>query len=111
MTNKSETNTKRHHRRMLIIGQMKAKEAIQKLEDTEILRDINAAVKTNQTITQSGDLNIGALNYAFSTIEAHDLTVSKILLNPRQYSDLRIMGRDVYDEATRRDVLMSGLFG
>ena len=90
---------------------MKAKEAIQKLEDTEILTDINAAVKSNQTVTQSGDLSIASLNYAFSTIESHDLTVAKIVMHPRQYADFRIIGRDVYDEATRRDVLMSGLFG
>lgn len=96
---------------LLTIKQMKAKEAIQKLEDTQIFNAIKGAVRTNQTVTQSGDLSIASLNYAFSTIEAHDLTVSKILLNPRQYSDLRTLGRDVYDEATRRDVLMSGLFG
>lgn len=63
---------------------MKAKEAIQKTEDTEILRDINAAVKSTQTVTQSGDLNVGTLNYAFSTIEQHDLTVAKIVMHPSQ---------------------------
>jgi hypothetical protein len=100
-------------RRFYIVdrAQMKAKEAIQKLEDTEILRAVSSAVKTNQTVTQSGDLTIASLNYAFSTIESHDLTVAKIVMHPRQYADLRLFGRDVYDEATRRDVLMSGLFG
>lgn len=100
-------------RRFYIVdrAQMKAKEAIQKLEDTEILRNINAAVRSNQTVTQSGELTIASLNYAFSTIESHDLTVAKIVMHPRQYADLRLFGRDVYDEATRRDVLMSGLFG
>ena len=100
-------------RRFYIVdrAQMKAKEALQKLEDTEVLSDINAAVKSNQTVTQSGDLTIASLNYAFSTIESHDLTVAKIVMHPRQYADLRLFGRDVYDEATRRDVLMSGLFG
>ena len=100
-------------RRFYIVdrAQMKAKEAIQKLEDTEILRDVNAAVRSNQTISQSGELTIASLNYGFSTIESHDLTVAKIVMHPRQYADLRLFGRDVYDEATRRDVLMSGLFG
>ena len=100
-------------RRFYIVdrAQMKAKEAIQKLEDTEILRNINASVKSDQTVTQSGDLSIASLNYAFSTVESHDLTVSKIVMHPRQYADLRLFGRDVYDEATRRDILMSGLFG
>lgn len=100
-------------RRFYIVdrAQMKAKEAIQKAEDTEILRDINAAVLSSQTVTQSGDLNIASLNYAFSTIESRDLTVAKIVMHPQQYADVRLFGRDVYDEATRRDVLMSGLFG
>jgi len=100
-------------RRFYIVdrAQMKAKEAIQKLEDTEILSAIATAVRSNQTVTQSGELTIASLNYAFSTIESHDLTVAKIVMHPRQYADLRLFGRDVYDEATRRDVLMSGLFG
>lgn len=100
-------------RRFYIVdrAQMKAKEAIQKLEDTEILRDIEAAVKATQVVTQTGDLNIASLNYAFSMIESHDLTVAKIVMHPQQYADVRLFGRDVYDEATRRDVLMSGLFG
>lgn len=92
-------------------AQMKAKEAIQKQEDTEILGDIEAAVRSDQTVTQSGDLSIASLNYAFSTIESHDLTVAKIVMHPQQYADVRLFGRDVFDEATRRDVLMSGLFG
>lgn len=100
-------------RRVYIVdrAQMKAKEAIQKQEDTEILGDIEAAVRSDQTVTQSGDLSIASLNYAFSTIESHDLTVAKIVMHPQQYADVRLFGRDVFDEATRRDVLMSGLFG
>lgn len=100
-------------RRFYIVdrAQMKAKEAIQKQEDTEILGDIEAAVRSDQTVTQSGDLSIASLNYAFSTIESHDLTVAKIVMHPQQYADVRLFGRDVFDEATRRDVLMSGLFG
>lgn len=100
-------------RRFYIVdrAQMKAKEAIQKAEDTEILRDIEAAVRSSQTVTQSGDLNIASLNYAYSTVEQHDLTVAKVVMHPLQYADVRLFGRDVYDEATRRDVLMSGLFG
>jgi len=100
-------------RRFYIVdrAQMKAKEAIQKQEDTEILGDIEAAVRADQTVTQSGDLSIASLNYAFSTVESHDLTVAKIVMHPQQYADVRLFGRDVFDEATRRDVLMSGLFG
>lgn len=100
-------------RRFYIVdrAQMKAKEAIQKVEDTEILADIDVAVPATHTITSSGELTVQALNYVFSVIEEHDLTVAKIVVHPRQYADIRLWGREVFDEATRRDVLMSGLFG
>lgn len=100
-------------RRFYIVdrAQMKAKEAIQKVEDTEILADIDVAVPAAHTITSSGELTVQALNYVFSVIEEHDLTVAKIVVHPRQYADIRLWGREVFDEATRRDVLMSGLFG
>jgi len=92
-------------------AQMKAKEAIQKSEDTEVLTDIDTAVPTSHTTAASGDLNVQTLNYVFSLIEEHDLTVAKIVVHPTQYSDIRVWGKEVFDEATRRDVLMSGLYG
>ena len=100
-------------RRFYIVdrAQMKAKEAIQKEEDTEILSAIDTAVPTAHTLTAAGELTVQALNYVFSVIEEHDLTVAKIVVHPRQYADIRMFGREVFDEATRRDVLMSGLFG
>lgn len=100
-------------RRFYIVdrAQMKAKEAIQKEEDTNILNTIDAAVRASQTVNQSGDFRQDALNYGFSLVEYHDLVISKIVVNPLQYADIRLWGRDVFDEATRRDVLMSGLFG
>ena len=100
-------------RRFYIVdrAQMKAKEAIQKAEDTEILAAINTAVPTAHTVTAAGELTVQALNYVFSLVEEHDLTVAKIVVHPRQYADIRLFGREVFDEATRRDVLMSGLFG
>ena len=100
-------------RRFYIVdrAQMKAKEAIQKAEDTEILAAIDAAVPTKNNLAHAGELAVTTLNYLFALIEEHDLTVSKIIVHPRQYADIRGWGKEVYDEATRRDVLMSGLFG
>jgi len=100
-------------RRFYIVdrAQMKAKEAIQKAEDSEILAAIDAAVPAQHNVSAAGELAVQTLNYLFSLIEEHDLTVAKIVVHPRQYADIRMWGRDVFDEATRRDVLMSGLFG
>lgn len=86
---------------------MKAKESIQKAEDTEILAAIDAAVPTQHNPTAAGELAVSTLNYLFSLIEEHDLTVAKIIAHPRQYADIRLWGRDVFDEATRRDRMMS----
>jgi hypothetical protein len=100
-------------RRFYIVDriQMKSKEAIQKLEDTEVLAAINSVVPTSHTVTAAGELTLQALNYVFTTIEEHDLVVAKIVVHPRQYGDFRMFGNEVFDQATRREVLMSGLFG
>lgn len=100
-------------RRFYIVdrAQMKAKEALQKAEDTEVLAAIDVAVPTKNNPSHAGELAVATLNYLFSLIEEHDLTIAKIVVHPRQYADIRGWGREVFDEATRRDVLMSGLFG
>ena len=100
-------------RRFYIVdrAQMKAKEAIQKAEDTEILLNLDTACPNSHSVASSGDLTVQALNYVYSLIEEHDLTVAKLVMHPTQYADVRLFGKDVFDEATRRDVLMSGLFG
>ncbi len=100
-------------RRFYIVDriQMKSKEAIQKLEDTEILAAIEAVVPTSHTVNATGELTLQALNYVFTAIEEHDLVVAKIVVHPRQYGDIRMWGNEVFDQATKREVLMSGLFG
>lgn len=100
-------------RRFYIVDriQMKSKEAIQKTEDTEILATIDAAVPTAHTVNATGELTLPALNYVFTTIEEHDLVVAKIVVHPRQYGDIRMWGNEVFDQATKREVIMSGLFG
>jgi len=100
-------------RRFYIVdrAQMKAKEAIQREEDTNIFNTIAAAVPAAHTVNVAGNLTVSALNTAFAEIESHDLTVAKIVMHPYQYKDVRNFGANVFDEATRREVLMSGLFG
>lgn len=101
-------------RRFYIVdrAQIKAKEAIQKEEDSNIFTALLAAVNGAHTVTATGGaLTITALNQAFSTIEAHDLTVAKIVMHAQRYADVRNFGKTVFDEATQREVLTSGLFG
>jgi len=101
-------------RRFFIVdrAQIKAKEAIQKVEDSEIFTVINAAIDANHTVVSTGGaLTITALNQAFSTVEQHDLTVGKVVLHAFRYADIRNWGKTVYDEATTKEVLTTGLFG
>jgi hypothetical protein len=101
-------------RRFYIVdrAQIKAKEAIQKEEDSNIFTALLAAVDSAHTVVATGGaLTLTALNQAFATIEAHDLTVAKIVMHAQRYADVRGFGKTVYDEATQREVLTSGLFG
>lgn len=101
-------------RRFYIVdrAQIKAKEAIQKEEDLNIFNAINAAVDAAHTVVSTGgSLTLNALNQAFATIEQHDLTVGKIVCHALRYADIRNFGKTVYDEATQKEVLTTGLFG
>lgn len=101
-------------RRFYIVdrAQIKAKEAIQKEEDSNIFRAIDAAVDAAHTVVSTGGaLTVNALNLAFATIEQHDLTVGKIVCHALRYADIRNFGKTVYDEATQKEVLTTGLFG
>ena len=101
-------------RRFYIVdrAQIKAKEAIQKEEDSNIFTAINAAVPAaNQVISTGGSLSVSALNQAFATVEQHDLTVGKVVMHALRYADVRNFGKTVYDEATTKEVLTTGLFG
>ena len=101
-------------RRFYIVdrAQIKAKEAIQKEEDTNIFNAIEASVPAaNVVVSTGGALSLNALNQAFATIEQHDLTVAKIVCHALRYADIRNFGKTVYDEATQKEVLTTGLFG
>lgn len=101
-------------RRFYIVdrAQIKAKEAIQKEEDTNIFNALDAAVPAaNIVVSTGGALSVSALNQAFATIEQHDLTVGKVVCHALRYADIRNWGKTVYDEATQKEVLTTGLFG
>jgi hypothetical protein len=101
-------------RRFYIVdrAQIKAKEAIQKEEDTNIFAAIAGAIPAANKVTSTGGaLSIAALNQAFAKIESHDLTVGKVVCHALRYADIRLWGKTVYDEATQKEVLTTGLFG
>jgi len=102
-------------RRFYIVdrAQIKAKEAIQKEEDTNIFTALTAAANTlgTQVVTNVGTLTTASLNTAFRLIEQHDLVATKIVLHANQYASIRTFGKDFYDEATTREIITTGLYG
>jgi len=68
----------------------KAKESIRKSEDSEIIKCINAAARTPQTMNVSGGhLQEATINSALALIESHNVKPHKILVHPKQYADIR----------------------
>lgn len=102
-------------RRFYIVdrAQIKAKEAIQKEEDTNIFNALHAAVEgRNQIVTAPGSgLDGASLNEAFRMIEQHDLVATKIVMHANQYAAVRTFGKEFFDEATTREILTTGLYG
>jgi hypothetical protein len=102
-------------RRFYIVdrAQIKAKEAIQKEEDTNIFNALHAAVDARgQEVTAPGSgLDAASLNEAFRMIEQHDLVATKIVMHANQYAAVRTFGKNFFDEASTREILTTGLFG
>lgn len=65
--------------------------------------------QTNADINVVAPISPSALADAFAEIEYHDLRVSMIYMNARDYADIRKFGRDILDTQTQGDLLHSGL--
>jgi hypothetical protein len=92
-------------------AQVRAKDSLQRQEDVEVFKVINQAVPVDQSISVAGTLQPDNINLALTLIEEHELIGAKIVLHPQRYKDIRMWGKDFFDEATQRDILMTGLYG
>ena len=100
-------------RRFYIVdrAQIRAKDSLQRQEDTEVFKVINAGTPSDQTISVSGTVQLEQVNLALTLIEEHELIGAKIVVPPARYKDFRGWGPEVYDQATQRDILQTGLYG
>lgn len=102
-------------RRFYIVdrAQIKAKEAIQKEEDSNIFAALIAAAdnRSDQVVTNVGTLTTNSLNTAYRLIEQHDLVATKVVLHANQFAAIRTFGKEFYDEATQREIITTGLYG
>ena len=92
-------------------AQVRAKDSLQRQEDVQTFMVINSAVPADHSISVSGALQPENLNLALTLIEEHELVGAKIIMHPQRYKDVRIWGKEFFDEATQRDILMTGLYG
>lgn len=100
-------------RRFYIVdrAQIRAKDSLQRQEDTEVFKVINSGTPADQTIAVSGTVQLEQVNLALTLIEEHELIGAKIVVPPARYKDFRGWGPEVYDQATQRDILQTGLYG
>jgi hypothetical protein len=107
----SEINARRFY--IVDRAQIKAKEAIQKEEDTNIFSALSAAAdnRGDQVVSNVGTLTTNSLNTALRLIEQHDLVATKIVMHANQFAAIRTFGKVFYDEATQREILTTGLYG
>ena len=102
-------------RRFYIVdrAQIKAKEAIQKEEDTNIFNALIAAAVNNgnQIVYNMGDLTVNSLNTAYRYIEGHDLVTTKVVMHANQFAAVRVFGKEFFDEASQREIITTGLYG
>jgi hypothetical protein len=92
-------------------AQLRAKDSLQRQEDVEVFKVLNAAVGADHQISVVGTLQPENLNLALTLIEEHELIGAKVVLHPQRYKDIRAWGKGFFDEATQRDILMTGLYG
>ena len=101
-------------------AQQKAKADLQAGEDEIIFSAVQAASTTemsgvNDPVVQTGTtsplFSRTLLTATFQEIEKWDLIVTKILMHARAFADLRDWGIDQFDPVTRREVLLTGIFG
>ncbi len=66
-------------------------------------------IANNAVIAHAAPVDIDVLADSFGTVEEHDVPVDKILMNARDYADLRKLGREELDPETQKDLVRAGL--
>lgn len=94
-----------------------ARAEIQAAEDERVFAVMDAVATAgfdsippvNPDIPVVAPISSQTLADAFALIERHDLRVSRIFMNARDYTDVRKFGRDIYDIESQAALLDSGI--
>lgn len=95
--------------------QVRARAEMAEVEDTEVLSALRfgatAATSRNPVVDTFSDVSREALSEAFANIEAQDAPVANVIMNPRDYRDIRTWDGNDFDPVTRRELLKTGYMG
>lgn len=90
----------------------KAKSQLFRAEDQATFGTLSAAAaqSTNIAVT-AANFSMDTMAEAYSYVEANDLRVDKVFINPRNAPVFRTAGRDFLDFETQRELLKTGYLG
>lgn len=90
----------------------KAKSQLFRAEDQATFGTLSAAAALNTNISVSAaNFSMDTMADAYSFVEANDLRVDKVFINPRNAPVFRTAGRDFLDFETQRELLKTGYLG
>jgi hypothetical protein len=95
---------------------VRAHDAMDRQEDVEIIKVINAAVPADHRISVAGTLQPENMNLAMSLLEEHNLSPTRFVMHPQRWKDCRMWGPDagdvleVYDKDDRSRTGAYGMF-
>lgn len=87
------------------------KKAIEKSEDTEVFSTLEASLREDHTIKVCGDVTLIGLMEVFSLLEKNGHHPKNILINPKQISDFRLYGGDVFIENSPKKYKKTSILG
>lgn len=95
--------------------QVRARAEMAEQEDTEVLASLEFAATrsttANPAVTGYPDVSREALADAFANIENNDVPVANIIMNARDYRDIRTWEGTDFDPVGRRELLKTGYMG
>jgi hypothetical protein len=84
---------------------------LQIAESTVFAESVFHTASNNGKIVHCRNLDPLSLNAMFRAVECEGWLVDKIVFGPNSHAILRTWGKDMYDEATTREIMTMGLFG
>lgn len=95
------------------LAQVRLKDAIERRETMALINLLDASIQSDEQVVHTyGETLKRAILDSMGELESKDMLVAKMLCHPRTYRRMcNVLGIDFIDEATHREILMTGLYG